>query len=108
MATYQINTRQDLLQYKENVTLDGLQFELTFRYNLREGYWYLDVSDIEGTVIRYGLKLITNHPLLRTVKVDDRPPGQLVVVDPTEVGLEAGRYTLGTDLILVYVDEDDI
>jgi hypothetical protein len=88
------------------VTLDGNEYQIYFKYNEREDAWYLDLSDANGTVIRSGMKLVVNFPLLRTCMSSARPPGELIaldtMVDPANPGLE----DLDKRVTLVYAEQE--
>lgn len=109
MATVNVPTRTSPLEYREQVTLDGIVFTLLFTYNLREDFWYLDLLDSSDVPVKQGIKLVTGFSLLRLVAdTTIRPPGGLVAVDPTGQDREPGRETLGTDSILIYIEEADL
>jgi len=43
--------------------------------------WHMDLLTEGGDPIRYGIKLVTDYPLLRHVSHVDRPPGELILID---------------------------
>lgn len=86
---------------QENV-LDGVTWRLLFRWNARDEYWYLTVSNVDDEVIVASRRLVAGARLLRYVVQDERPAGELFVLDtPT-------RDDLGTDALLVYADAEEI
>lgn len=81
-------------------TLDGVHYGLTFRWNDREGTWYLDLTDINGNPIISGRKLVEGTWLLRYVADRTvRPPGELVVQ-----GTVAQQSDLGGPVKLFYIE----
>lgn len=88
------------------VDLEGRDFQFFFKWNDREGFWYVDVLNSAGEPIRTGLKCVINWPLLRTCQTRERPFGSIMVVDtrpePTETGLE----NLGTLALFSYSNSE--
>ena len=109
MAVVSIPTRTDLLEYREQITLDGILFRLLFKYNTRDDFWYVDLRDASDVPIKVGIKLLTGFSLLRLVAdTNIRPSGTCVMLDPTDEDKEAGQLTLGVDASLLYVEETDL
>lgn len=93
--------------WSQITALDGVSFVLAFRWSQREGRWVLDVADAEGVMIRAGLALVADQPLLRGVVDARRPAGELIVVDTTGAGdIDPGFDDLGAPgarFVLMYV-----
>jgi hypothetical protein len=88
--------------FTQETLLDGTTYRLTFRWNVREGAWYLDLLTAEDVLIAGGLKLVGGAFLLRHITGAVRPPGELWVEGiPTETNL-------GTEAVLLYLDEDEL
>ena len=87
--------------------LDGVTYQLTFRWSQRDGRWLLDVADDEGTALRSCLAPNTNAPLLRGCIAEGRPAGELLIVDTTGANdLDPGFDDLGAPgarFVLMYV-----
>lgn len=63
------------LFWTQTTTLDGVPYQLTFKYNTRESAYYLTIASSDGsTVYAQGIKLVSNFPLLRNFST---PPGEL-------------------------------
>jgi hypothetical protein len=90
------------------VDMDGSDFQLTFAYNPRDGFWYVDVADVAGNPIRSGLKCVINYPLMRLCKEQGRPLGEIFVIDPRPTSEETGLDGFGSDGLLTYVDEESL
>lgn len=102
MAVLRIPTTPSLPHYRQETELDGSVYQLDFDWNAREAAWYLSLSDISGTLIVAGVKLVPNWPLLRRLRHALRPPGELVVLDERGVGITFDN--LGSDVFLDYFD----
>lgn len=95
---------------------DGVTFQHTLRYNSRDnegnGAWYLTVANAVGTIIRAGIKLVINWPLLKQVVTEGRPAGELMVIDQRETVLDSSQDpdldALGVDVLLGYIEEESM
>ena len=108
MATIQIPTRIDLGIYRMQVDLDGETFTLDFQFNEREGAWYFDLADEARSPIRSGIKVVTGFSLTRLIRDLRRPKGEMVAVDTTGQRREALLDTLGSEVVLTYVEAVDV
>jgi hypothetical protein len=106
MAYLTVPTRADVPAYTQRTALDGVTYVLTFRWNERASYWTLSIADQDAAPIASGLALLTGSMLLRRCVDARRPPGELVVVDTTGEGGDAGLSDLGTRFALVYADAE--
>jgi len=84
----------------QTVQLDGQSCQLTTYTNGVDGYWYLDIQDATGDVVR-GLGLSSGVDLLYPYRHLDLPPGPLWVhdkglggADPRTDDFAAGRAAL--------------
>ncbi len=91
------------------VDLDGIDYQLRFTYNQRDQHWYFDLSDVEGNIIRAGIKIVINFPLLRLLASFVRPPGELIAIDTRQTLTQAARdpelTELGTDVLFAYEEQ---
>lgn len=108
MAIVQIPVRSDTTNYDMRVDLDGVTYVLAFRYNSRDGFWYLSVLDSDEDPIRSGIRLVLGTSYLRLVVSSIRPAGDLVAVDDTGTGTEAGASDFGTRVALLYAERADV
>jgi len=91
------------------VNLDGVDFRLSFQYNSREGFWYFDLLDSSENVLRAGIKVVSNFPLLlRFRDVETRPEGELVSIDTRREPEDPGLSDLQVTSVFSYVDADEI
>lgn len=105
-------TAAGVAAWSQRTALDGVEFELTFRWSQRAGHWTLDVADAEGVPIRHGLALLVGVPLLRGVIDSRRPAGELIVVDTTGASdADPGFSDLGAPgarFVLAYVTAEEL
>jgi hypothetical protein len=90
------------------VELDGTDYQCSFQFNSREGFWYMDLFDTAGNRIRSGLKVVINWPTIRLDRSEDRPPGEIMFLDTREDPADPGLDELGEDVPMAYVPVADI
>lgn len=91
---------------EQEVDLDGVSYRLALNWNGREGAWYMTLWTADGTLVRAGVKLVANFPLLRKVRHERRPPGELMAMDPRGTGITLDN--LGLEIELAYVDAQSL
>ena len=84
-------------------TLDGRDYELAWSWNQRSSRWWLRLSSSEGHIAY--IPAVTGFPLLKSVSGTARPPGELLVLDPTGEAREPGLRNFA-DFAFVYVEEE--
>ena len=90
--------------WRQRTALDGRDYTLAFRWNQRDGHWYLDLATSLGVAIRSGMMLATSMPLLVGLTGTTRPAGELIIVDTTgAVDVDPGFSDLGSRFVLMYV-----
>ncbi len=105
-----LSLRPDLDSYTERVTLDGVEYDLTFHWNERDSQHYLSIfasdskfeADGSRVAIVPSLPVLVNTPLLLNVPGRERPAGEFIALDTSGQSQEAGRGELGTRVILTY------
>lgn len=93
--------------YDYRIDMDGVLYHLTFRFNARDEFWYMDVQDgLDDTNLRMGVKLVSQWELLRTYKAAKAPEGKLTLIPQGADGLEAQTIAaLGLDVLLTYTGQ---
>lgn len=91
-----------------SVDLDGTNFRLNFQFNSREKFWYFNLLDMGGTVLRSGVKIVSNYMLLRLFRARTRPLGELMSVDSRDQPGDPGLADLNVSSIFGYTDEETI
>ena len=99
---------EELGAVKFSVTLDGTDFQLEFRHNSRDANWYMDLLNVAGDVIRSGIRCVINFPLIRLVREETRPLGELFCLDTRLIPNDPLLDDLGVNGIISYVDSDQI
>ena len=85
------------------VSLDGAVYVLTFRWNTRDGSWFMDISDANGDLLKPGIKLVCDWPLTAFRDTDaNLPPGMLSVYDMSGAQIPPTLDDLGTRCLLLY------
>jgi hypothetical protein len=73
---------QRFSKFSFSCELDGVSYSFTFYFNDRDGLWYFDLGDANGTTLVAGLAAVTGMPLLSCVRyLAGTPPGELIVID---------------------------
>lgn len=106
-----IPLRADLDAYVERVSLDGVDYDLAFRWNERDQQYYMSIfspdsptqSDGSRVALVAGVPILVGTPFLRSVPGLDRPLGEFIALDTSGQMQEAGQRDLGARVILVYV-----
>lgn len=96
---------QFLGEFFFTVALDGVNYKFQFQYNEREDFWYFNILDIEDNLIRTGLKVVSNWSLLRLMRGEIRPPGDLISVDTRDTPLDPHLENLGIESLFSYLEE---
>jgi hypothetical protein len=111
MATWTIplTNAAALGAFNLTVDLDGVDYQLRFQYNSREGFWYFDLLDSAQNVLRSGIKVVSNFPMLiRYRDLEARPAGELISFDTRLEPLDPGLEDLDLSSVFGYADADDL
>ena len=68
----------------------------------------MDLRTLDDEPVLLSARLVTNFPLLRRVVRDNRPPGELFVLDLNGSGEEPTLEGFGTRFVLFYMDAADL
>lgn len=101
MTDFLIPTRTDLNNYTMEIDLDGAEYTLGFRWNFRDSFWYLSISNADGPIVS-GVKITVGTDLLANVPHEDAPPGELVATDTSGADSEPAINELGDRVRLIY------
>lgn len=94
--------RSDAAAFSFRTTLASEEFVFAFRYNQREGAWYLSLYDTDVEPIVLGVKVVVGIPLFRGCVDARKPKGTLVAIDSTQQDLDPGLTDLGNRVTLVF------
>jgi hypothetical protein len=64
----------------QTTALDGVSYQLTFRYNQRQLRYFMDIALADGTLLAAGAALVVGWPLFRNVIDPRMPQGAFIVV----------------------------
>jgi len=92
----------------ESVSLDGVDYQLYFKYNSREGFWYFDLNDVEGNPIRTGIKVVVNYPLTFLCACPEKPAGELSCINTEDEPQDPGLNDLGLNALMAYLNEEGV
>lgn len=85
------------------VTLLGVTYTLTLRWNTRASLWTADLGDISGQLIVAGLALRTNRNALEPYYYSTKVPrGVLMVVDNTGANADPGMDSFASTHSLLF------
>lgn len=108
MAIHTIPLDPTLTHYDLQISLDGVNYTLEFRWNTRESKWYMDVRTEEGDPIYVGLALVVDHPLGKRCRDTRFPSGVLVAVDTSSARQDPGIADLGDRVKLLYYEASEL
>lgn len=104
MSTWTIPTVAGVEAFDQQVELDGRVYDLRFRWNARDGHWFMDVGR-DGQTVLYGIKLVHVDDFLSQVRrVEELPPGRLYVVDLDGLDRDPDDENFGDRVLLRYDD----
>jgi hypothetical protein len=90
------------------VALDGVTYTFAWAWNQTEGVWYVSIGDADADPIVSGLRVVLNSSLLASVADARRPPGVLLVLDPSGGKADPTLETLGSSVKVVYLDAAEV
>jgi hypothetical protein len=95
-----------------STTLDGSVYVIDLSWSERTDSWFvslaLQTADPAPTPIIQGVRLSINWPVLLGVTGTLRPPGELLAVDTTGLGVDALHDELGQRVRLFYYDKTEL
>lgn len=94
--------------YDFDVELDEVLFRLEFRFNGRDDAWYMKVSDLENRILRCGIKILDEWPLLRRWGTVEAPAGEIVAVNQGSTSGPPTLEELASDVLLHYLDAEEL
>jgi hypothetical protein len=102
MAILAISVDATDSSFVQESTLEGTTYRFVFRWNVREGAWYLTLRTLDDEEIAPSRKLVPGADLLRYVTGSVRPLGTLVMHGTPS------RDSLGKSAVLVYATSDEL
>lgn len=104
MSLWNIPVRSTTDAFTEQVELDGLIYNMAFRWNARDQHWFLSMS-IDDEPVLMGIKLTISDDLLSYARrILHVPPGRLSVVDLDGLFRDPDATLFGDRVVLRYQD----
>ena len=104
-----IPTLQSVAFYSQRTTIDDTEYVLRFKWNERDGAWFMDILDEDEGALALGLKLVPGWPILYYVPpLDYLPRGDFYVYTTDGTAAEPTLDNLGTDFELLYITPEEI
>lgn len=104
MTLFTIPLGNALPWYKFRITLSGVIFTLSVRFNVRSQTWLMDILDPSGNQILCGMPLLIERNVTGQYTTLAIPPGVFFATDDTGQGIQATQYSFGLDHTLYYED----
>jgi hypothetical protein len=110
MATQTLPTPTDgwASKWRTSYTLEGVVYWFEFRWNDRDGFWYMSVGGADFVTSAQGVTLNIGTDKLRPYRYGNIPPGRFDVVDTGGRYTEPTRADMGIRVILQYTDVIDL
>jgi hypothetical protein len=105
MAVFTLPIDPAQANYEFETPLDGVSFRFSLKFNARDGSWNMNVLDSAGTILRSGLKVVTDWSLLLRWVDQGRPVGDILSVALGDISVPAILGELGDKVVLAYVGE---
>lgn len=102
MAVLEIPIQNNLVAFKETVTIEGVVYVLAFYFNQRMNLWLIDILDEFESPQLVGIPIQTNVPLTINFKHLTIPPGLFLPFDIQGQSLDADINSLGVQVKLLY------
>lgn len=89
-------------QWRANINLDNVPYNLTFNWNAMNEYWVMDVSTNENVPVIVGVKIVANYNLLAQYSMDLKPAGDILCQNIVGGWETIRRFDMGQVDELVY------
>lgn len=100
--SFRLPIKQEGARFSAAYELDGITYALEFRWNDRDGAWFLQVGDANGVPLISGLKVCLGILLLGRATSKLLPPGDFMAIDTAGRNAEAGFEDLGRRVQILY------
>lgn len=108
MAVTTLPTSTTDANYRFDVDLDGVVYRLAFKFNSRDDSWYVSIFDESDKLLRAGIRIVNETPLLWRWAEAVRPAGELIAVPQGAQTVPAELNQLGSEVLLTYLDEAEV
>ena len=107
MAILEIPIQNNLLAFKELVTLEGTVYVLNFYFNQRQNLWLMDILDENENPQLSGVLIQTNVPQTIHLKHQNIPQGTFLPFDIQGASKEADTEDFGIRIKLLYEETEN-
>lgn len=90
--------------YQLTITLDGVVYTLSLRYNVRSDNWFMDIQDSAANPIVSGLPILIQRSVSGQYAYLAIPPGIFVATDNSGQGTQPTQFSFGIDHTFYYGD----
>jgi hypothetical protein len=104
MAYLLIPVRHDIYAYRMTIILDGADYDILFRMNDRDGFWYTSIyNTVTGDAILEGVRLVNGTDLLAQYRaMNGLPAGKFHVGETSGLLIEPDENNIGDEVKLIY------
>ncbi len=88
MAALLLPTGQGAPLYRYRIMLEGREYDIRGTWNEQAESWMLDFYDADGQLLRGGVRVVKEWPLLARGADERLPPGDLIATDASRDSLE--------------------
>lgn len=96
---------QDRSQWRQDIELNGVNFILTFSWNVFNEFWSMNIYDIDLNPIVLGIKIVTQWNLTEQIVQDNMPINDIICQNIVGEFQKIERYDMGRTNELVYLNE---
>ena len=101
----ELPTRNDLPSYSYVISLDSVNFTLSYTFNDRMGKWFLNLGDASNNPIISQVAVIASMPLFDRFKEAAIPIGTVFPFDTSGQNMDPGRFDLGDRVRMLYAEK---
>lgn len=94
--------------YDFSINLDGTIYLLNVRWNSRIEKWTISIGLEDGTELVGERPIIADWPPFARFRSTSLPKGELMFIDTSGKNQDPGHDDLGSRVILVYLEEEDL
>lgn len=98
---------RDPSYWRQQITLDGIIYVLTFKWNALNEFWTMNIYDRNEVPIIIGIKIVPNYPLLMGYSVEGMPKGEIICQNIVGSTDSISRFDMSQKFELVYYSEGE-
>lgn len=106
--SFRLPISQEGAQFSFSCELEGVSYTFRFRWNDRDGAWFMEIGDGSGNTIISGIKVLLGLYLLNLASSSALPTGDFVAIDTTDQDVDAGFEDLGRRIQIYYFTRDEL